>query len=52
MFAADGKDTSVLSGDTGAPSPLSPEELAELEAGLAEAERGETVSGERHKQPP
>ena len=25
---------------------LSPEELAELEAGIAEAERGETVTGE------
>ncbi len=25
---------------------LSPEELAELEAGIAEAERGETITGE------
>ncbi|HEX8011675.1 MAG TPA: hypothetical protein VF814_12185 [Casimicrobiaceae bacterium] len=43
---ADGTDVYVLSRDGGGPARLTPAELAELEAGIAEADRGETISGE------
>src|SRR5215213_8441647 len=43
---ADGADVNVLTRDAGEAPKLSPEELAELEAGIAEADRGEMVSGE------
>jgi hypothetical protein len=44
---ADGTDVYVLTrDDTAEPPRLSPEELADLEAGLAEADRGEMISGE------
>jgi len=43
---ADGTDVNVLTRDAGEAPKLSPEELAELEAGIAEADRGEMVSGE------
>jgi hypothetical protein len=36
----------VLTGESGQPVNLSADELAELEAGLAEADRGETISGQ------
>jgi hypothetical protein len=43
---ADGTDVYVLSKE-GAGSPrLAPAELAELEAGIGEADRGETITGE------
>lgn len=42
----DGTDVYVLSRDADQPMHLSPAELAELEAGLAEADRGETITGE------
>lgn len=37
--------SSVVSRDPEVDVKLSPEELAELEAGLAEADRGETIPG-------
>jgi len=42
----EGAEVYVLSREPGEPVRLSPDELAELEAGLAEADRGETISGE------
>lgn len=42
----EGAEVYVLSRDAGQPVKLSADELAELEAGLAEADRGETMSGE------
>ena len=43
---ADGTDVYVLTRDTYEAPKLSPDELAELEAGLAEADRGDMISGE------
>ena len=43
---ADGTDVFILTRDTDETPMLSPDELAELEAGLAEADRGEMISGE------
>lgn len=43
---ADGTDVYVLTRDTHVAPQLSPDELAELEAGLAEADRGDMISGE------
>lgn len=43
---ADGTDVYVLSKEGDGPARPTPEELAELEAGIAEADRGETISGE------
>lgn len=43
---ADGTDVFVLTRDPDETPSLSTEELAELEAGLAEADRGEVISGE------
>jgi hypothetical protein len=43
---ADGTDVYVLTRDTAETPILSPEELAELEAGIAEADRGDMSSGE------
>jgi hypothetical protein len=43
---ADGTDVYVLTRDAEEPPKLSSEELAELEAGIAEADRGDMVSGE------
>ena len=43
---ADGTDVYVLTRDAAEAAKLSPEELAELEAGLAEADRGDMISGE------
>ena len=43
---ADGTDVYVLSKEADGPDRMTPEELAELEAGIAEADRGETISGE------
>lgn len=42
----EGAKVYVLSGESGHPISLSADELAELEAGLAEADRGETISGQ------
>ena len=42
----EGTDVFVVTREREADVRLSPEELAELEAGLAEADRGETISGE------
>ena len=42
----EGTDVFVVTRERGAEVRLSPEELAELEAGLAVADRGETMSGE------
>ena len=54
----EGAEVFVLSRDPGQPVRLSPDELAELEAGLAELDSGESISGEqlfvqlrRHEQP-
>ena len=41
----EGAEVYVLSRESGSPVHLSAEEIAELEAGLAEADRGETISG-------
>ena len=41
----EGAKVYVLSGESGQPASLSADELAESEAGLAEADRGETLSG-------
>jgi len=43
---ADGTDVYVLTKDADEIPRLSPEELAELEAGIAEADRGDMISGE------
>ena len=43
---ADGTDVYVLTRDVDETAVLSPEELAELEAGIAEADRGDMISGE------
>ena len=43
---ADGTDVFVLTRDPDETPSLSAEEFAELEAGLAEADRGEMISGE------
>lgn len=43
---ADGTDVYVLTRDTDDTPKLSPDELAELEAGLAEVDRGDMISGE------
>lgn len=43
---ADGTDVYVLTRDVDDTAALSPEELAELEAGIAEADRGDLISGE------
>jgi hypothetical protein len=43
---SDGTNVFVVTGDREGDIRLSAEELAELEAGLAEADRGETISGE------
>lgn len=42
----DGTDVYVLTRDAEEIPRLSPEELAELEAGIAEADRGDMISGE------
>lgn len=42
----DGTDVFVVTREDEVEVRLAPEELAELEAGLAEADRGETVSGD------
>jgi hypothetical protein len=42
----EGAEVYVLSREPGRALHLSADELAELEAGLAEADRGETISGE------
>lgn len=42
----EGAEVYVLSRESGVPVSLSADELAELEAGLAEADRGETITGE------
>jgi len=42
----EGAEVYVLSREAGAPVSLSADELAELEAGLAEADRGESITGE------
>lgn len=43
---SDGTRVFVLTRDVDSPLPISAEELAEVEAGIAEADRGELVSGE------
>lgn len=43
---ADGTDVYVLTRDAEEKPRLSPEELADLEAGIAEADRGDMISGE------
>jgi predicted transcriptional regulator len=43
---ADGTGVYVLTRDVADSPVLSPEELAELEAGIAEADRGDMISGE------
>jgi len=43
---ADGTDVYVLTKDIAETPTLSSEELAELEAGIAEADRGDMISGE------
>jgi len=43
---ADGTDVYVLTKDTAETPTLSSEELAELEAGIAEADRADMISGE------
>jgi len=43
---ADGTDVYVLTRDADETPRLSPEELADLEAGIAEADRGDMISGE------
>lgn len=42
----DGTEVFVITREPEADVKLSAEELAELEAGLAEADRGETISGD------
>lgn len=43
----EGAEVYVLAREPGQQVWLSPEELTELEAGLAEAERGETIAGDQ-----
>ncbi len=43
---ADGTDVYVLTRGVDETRAMSPEELAELEAGIAEADRGDMISGE------
>ena len=43
----DGTHVVVVSRDREDEVCLSPDELAELEAGIAEADRGETISGDK-----
>ena len=43
---ADGTDVFIVTRERDETVRLSPEELAELEAGIAEAERGEMMSGD------
>ena len=43
---ADGTDVYILTRDVGDTPALSPEELADLEAGIAEADQGDMISGE------
>jgi hypothetical protein len=43
---ADGTDVYVLTRDVDEALALSPEELAELEAGIGEADRGDMIPGE------
>ncbi len=43
---ADGTDVYIVTRDVDEVPMLSPEERAELEAGIAEADRGDVVSGE------
>ena len=43
---ADGTDVYVLTRDVDEAPALSPDELAELEAGIAETDRGDMISGE------
>jgi hypothetical protein len=43
---ADGMDVLVVTQEREEAVHLSPEELADLEAGIAETDRGETISGE------
>jgi predicted transcriptional regulator len=42
----DGTDVFILTPEREEDVRLTPEELAELEAGIAEADRGEVISGE------
>ena len=42
----DGVEVYVLMREAGEQVPMSAEELAELEAGLAEADSGDTISGD------
>jgi len=42
---ADGTDVYVLTREVGETSDLSSEELADLEAGIAEADQGDLISG-------
>ena len=42
----DGTDVFILTRERGEEVHLSPEELAELEAGIAEADLGEMISGD------
>ncbi len=43
----DGTDVLVVTRERDEDIRLSPEELAELEAGIAEADRGETIPGDQ-----
>jgi hypothetical protein len=43
----DGTDVFVVTRERDEDIRLSPEELAQLEAGIAEADRGETISGDQ-----
>jgi hypothetical protein len=43
---ADGTDVYVLTRESDEVPALSPDELAELEAGIADADRGDMISGE------
>jgi hypothetical protein len=43
----DGTDVLVVTRERDEDIRLSPEELAQLEAGIAEADRGETISGDQ-----
>ena len=42
----DGTDVFILTRDREGAVPIPPEELAELEAGIAEADRGEMIPGD------
>lgn len=43
---ADGTDVDVLTRDVEETPALSPEELTDLESGIAEADRGDKISGQ------